>query len=119
MKKMHLHEESHVDTKSALIEVMKKVLGNIISLGNLILRDPSGRAHPIVAHTDGAVFENNYFDQRLPIPGDGVPQEQVAQGCTAWPAEKLLAELPALDSRCIIGPDGALTVRNLEIGGGI
>lgn len=98
---------------------MKKVLGNIISLGNLILRDPSGRAHPIVAHTDGAVFENNYFDQRLPIQGDGVPQEQVAQGCTAWPAEKLLAELPALDSRCIIGPDGALTVRNLEIGGGI
>ena len=92
---------------------------NCVCLGSLILRDPAGRAHPIVAHADGAVFENNYFDQRLPIQGDGVPQEQVAQGCTAWPAEKLLAELPALDSRCIIGPDGALTVRNLEIGGGI
>lgn len=92
---------------------------NCVCLGSLILRDPAGRAHPIVAHADGAVFENNYFDQRLPIQGDGVPQEQVAQGCTAWPAEKLLAELPALDSRCIIGPDGALTVRNLEIGGGL
>ena len=92
---------------------------NCVCLGSLILRDPAGRAHPIVAHADGAVFENNYFDQRLPIQGDGVPQEQVAQGCTAWPAEKLLAELPALDSRCIIGPDGALTIRNLEIGGGI
>ena len=92
---------------------------NCVCLGSLILRDPAGRAHPIVAHADGAVFENNYFDQRLPIQGDGVPQEQVAQGCTAWPAEKLLAELPALDSRCIIGPDGALTVSNLEIGGGI
>lgn len=119
MKKMHLHQESHVDTKSALIEVMEKVLGNIISLGSLILRDPTGRAHPIVAHADGAVFENNYFDQRLSVQGEGVPQEQVAQGCTARPVEKLLAELPELDSRYTIGPDGALTIRNLEIGGGI
>lgn len=45
-----------------------------------------------------------------------MPQEQVAQGCTARPVEKLLAEL---DSRYTIGPDGALTIRNLEIGGGI
>lgn len=92
---------------------------NCVCLGSLILRDPTGRAHPIVAHSDGAKFENNYFDQRLSVQGEGVPQEQVAQGCTARPVEKLLAELPELDSRYTIGPDGALTVRNLEIGGGI
>lgn len=92
---------------------------NCVCLGSLILRDPAGRAHPIAAHSDGALFDNNYFEQRPPIQGDGVPQEQVAQGCTAWPVEKLLAELPELDSRYTIGPDGALTVRNLEIGGGI
>lgn len=98
---------------------MEKVLGNIISLGSLILRDPAGRAHPITAHADGAIFENNYFDQRLSVQGEGVPQEQVAQGSTARPAAELVAELSELDSRYTIGPDGALTVRNLEIGGGI
>ena len=92
---------------------------NCVCLGSLILRDPTGRAHPIVAHADGAVFEHNYFDQRLSVQGEGVPQEQVAQSCTARPVEKLLAELPELDSRYTIGPDGALTIRNLEIGGGI
>ena len=92
---------------------------NCVCLGSLILRDPTGRAHPIVAHADGAVFEHNYFDQRLSVQGEGVPQEQVAQGCTARPVEKLLAELPELDSRYSIGPDGALTIRNLEIGGEI
>ena len=92
---------------------------NCVSLGNLILRDSAGRALPNTAHADGAVFEHNYFDQRLSVQGEGVPQEQVAQGCTARPVEKLLAELPELDSRYTIGPDGALTIRNLEIGGGI
>lgn len=92
---------------------------NCVCLGSLILRDPTGRAHPIVAHSDGAKFENNYFDQRLSVQGEGVPQEQVAQGCTARPVEKLLAELPELDSRYTIGPDGALTIQHLEIGGGI
>ena len=89
---------------------------NCASLGNLILRDPSGRAHPITAHADGAIFENNYFDQRLSVQGEGVPQEQVAQGCTARPAAELLAELPERDNRYTIGSDGALTVRNLELG---
>lgn len=28
----------------------------------------------------------------------------------------LLAELPTLDSRCNIGPDEALTIRNLKLG---
>ena len=92
---------------------------NCVSLGNLILRDPAGRAHPITAHADGVIFDNNIYDQRLSVQGEGVPQEQVAQGCTARPVEKLLAELPELDSRYTIGPDGALTIRNLEIGGGI
>lgn len=89
---------------------------NCISLGSLILRDPSGRAHPITAHADGAIFENNYFDQRLSVQGEGVPQAEVAQGCTARPAAELLAELPERDNRYIIGSDGALTVRNLELG---
>lgn len=92
---------------------------NCVCLGSLILRDPAGRAHPITAHADGAIFDNNIYDQRLSVQGEGVPQEQVAQGCTARPVEKLLAELPELDSRYTIGPDGALTIRNLEIGGGI
>ena len=89
---------------------------NCASLGNLILRDPSGRAHPITAHADGAIFENNYFDQRLSVQGEGVPQEQVAQGCAARPSMELLAELPERDNRYIIGSDGALTVKNLELG---
>lgn len=89
---------------------------NCVCLGSLILRDPAGRAHPITAHADGAIFENNYFDQRLSVQGEGVPQEQVTQGCTARPAAELLTELPERDNRYIIGPDGALTVRNLELG---
>ncbi|WP_129583771.1 AAA family ATPase [Thermophilibacter mediterraneus] len=86
---------------------------------NLILRDPSGRAHPITAHADGAIFDNNIYDQRLSVQGDGVPQEQVAQGCTARPASELVAALSELDSRYTTRPDGALTIRNLENGGGI
>ena len=89
---------------------------NCVSLGNLILRDPSGRAHPITAHADGAIFDNNIYDQRLSVQGEGVPQEQVAQGCTARPSMELLAELPERDNRYIIGSDGALTVKNLEMG---
>ena len=92
------------------------MLGNIISLGSLILRDPAGRAHPITAHADGAIFDNNIYDQRLSVQGEGVPQEQVARGCTARPAAELLAELPERDNRYTIGSDGALTVRNLELG---
>lgn len=92
---------------------------NCISLGSLILRDPAGRAHPITAHADGAIFDNNIYDQRLSVQGDGVPQEQVAQGCTARPASELVAALSELDSRYTTRPDGALTIRNLEIGGGI
>lgn len=92
---------------------------NCVSLGNLILRDPAGRAHPITAHADGAIFDNNIYDQRLSVQGEGVPQEQVARGCTAQPTAELLAELSELDGRYTIGPDGALTIRNLEIGGGI
>lgn len=92
---------------------------NCVSLGNLILRDPAGRAHPITAHADGAIFDNNIYDQRLSVQGEGVPQEQVSRGCTARPAAELLAELSELDSRYTTGPDGALTIRNLEIGGGI
>lgn len=92
---------------------------NCVSLGNLILRDPAGRAHPITAHADGVIFDNNIYDQRLFVQGEGVPQEQVARGCTARPAAELLAELSELDSRYTTGPDGALTIRNLEIGGGI
>ena len=92
---------------------------NCVSLGELNCLGKDGPAHPIAAYAEGAVFEHNYFDQRLSVQGEGVPQEQVAQGCTARPVEKLLAELPELDSRYTIGPDGALTIRNLEIGGGI
>ena len=92
---------------------------NCVSLGNLILRDPAGRAHPITAHADGAIFDNNIYDQRLSVQGEGVPQEQVARGCTARLAAELLAELSELDSRYTTGPDGALTIRNLEMGGGI
>ena len=92
---------------------------NCVCLGSLILRDPAGRAHPIVAHADGAIFDNNIYDQRLSVQGEGVPQEQVARGCTARLAAELLAELSELDSRYTTGPDGALTIRNLEMGGGI
>lgn len=92
---------------------------NCVCLGSLILRDPAGRAHPIVAHADGAIFDNNIYDQRLSVQGEGVPQEQVSRGCTARLAAELLAELSELDSRYTTGPDGALTVSNLEIGGGI
>ncbi len=92
---------------------------NCVSLGNLILRDPAGRAHPITAHADGVIFDNNIYDQRLSVQGEGIPQEQVARGCTARPSTELLAELPERDNRYIIGSDGALTIRNLEIGGGI
>ena len=89
---------------------------NCVSLGNLILRDPAGRAHPITAYADGAIFDNNIYDQRLSVQGEGVPQEQVARGCTARPTAELLAELPERDNRYIIGSDGALTVKNLEMG---
>lgn len=89
---------------------------NCVCLGSLILRDPAGRAHPITAHADGAIFDNNIYDQRLSVQGEGVPQEQVSRGCTARPAAELLAELPERDNRYTIGSDGALTVRNLELG---
>ena len=89
---------------------------NCVSLGELNCLGKDGPAHPIAAYAEGAVFEHNYFDQRLSVQGEGVPQEQVAQGCTARPSMELLAELPERDNRYIIGSDGALTVKNLEMG---
>ena len=42
---------------------------NCVSLGELTCLGKDGPAHPITAYAEGAVFENNYYDESLPAQG--------------------------------------------------
>lgn len=95
---------------------------NCVSLGELTCLGKDGPAHPIAAYAEGAVFENNYYDDRLPTQGREDLRAAVAAGCTAKPAAYLtsnefLEDMERRGGRYALGTDGMLTVRELENGG--
>ena len=96
---------------------------NCVSLGELNCLGKDGPAHPIAAYAEGAVFENNYYDESLPAQGREDLRAAVAEGCAARPASYLtskefLEDMERRGGRYALGTDGMLTVRDLEIGGG-
>ena len=96
---------------------------NCVSLGELNCLGKDGPAHPITAYAEGAVFENNYYDESLPAQGREDQRAAVAEGCAARPASYLtskefLEDMEQRGGRYALGTDGMLTVRDLEIGGG-
>ena len=54
---------------------------NCVSLGELTCLGKDGPAHPITAYAEGAVFENNYYDESLPAQGREDLRAAVAAGC--------------------------------------
>ena len=95
---------------------------NCVSLGELTCLGKDGPAHPITAYAEGAVFENNYYDESLPAQGREDLRAAVAAGCTAKPAAYLtsnefLEDMERRGGRYALGTDGMLTVRELENGG--
>ena len=95
---------------------------NCVSLGELTCLGKDGPAHPIAAYAEGAVFENNYYDESLPAQGREDLRAAVAAGCTAKPAAYLtsnefLEDMERRGGRYALGTDGMLTVRELENGG--
>ena len=95
---------------------------NCVSLGELNCLGKDGPAHPITAYAEGAVFENNYYDESLPAQGREDLRAAVAAGCAAKPAAYLtsnefLEDMERRGGRYALGTDGMLTVRELENGG--
>ena len=95
---------------------------NCVSLGELNCLGKDGPAHPITAYAEGAVFENNYYDESLPTQGREDLRAAVAAGCAAKPAAYLtsnefLEDMERRGGRYALGTDGMLTVRELENGG--
>ena len=95
---------------------------NCVSLGELTCLGKDGPAHPITAYAEGAVFENNYYDESLPTQGREDLRAAVAAGCAAKPAAYLtsnefLEDMERRGGRYALGTDGMLTVRELENGG--
>lgn len=95
---------------------------NCVSLGELTCLGKDGPAHPITAYAEGAVFENNYYDESLPAQGREDLRAAVAAGCAAKPAAYLtsnefLEDMERRGGRYALGTDGMLTVRELENGG--
>lgn len=95
---------------------------NCVSLGELTCLGKDGPAHPITAYAEGAVFENNCYDESLPTQGREDLRAAVAAGCAAKPAAYLtsnefLEDMERRGGRYALGPDGMLTVRELENGG--
>ena len=95
---------------------------NCVSLGELNCLGKDGPAHPITAYAEGAVFENNYYDESLPAQGREDLRAAVAAGCAAKPAAYLtsnefLEDMERCGGRYALGTDGMLTVRELENGG--
>lgn len=94
---------------------------NCVSLGELNCLGKDGPAHPITAYAEGAVFENNYYDESLPAQGREDLRAAVAAGCAAKPAAYLtsnefLEDMERRGGRYALGTDGMLTVRDLETG---
>ena len=95
---------------------------NCVSLGELTCLGKDGPAHPITAYAEGAVFENNYYDESLPAQGREDLRAAVAAGCAAKPAAYLtsnefLEDMERRGGRYALGTDRMLTVRELENGG--